>query len=188
MWSTDEAGMGDIRGGGRSRGGRGVRGGRGGSGFYGHGPDHAFHEGRIRRGEVRDLLLAALLEGPANGYELMSRLEQRTGGRWRPSPGSVYPLLQLFVDQGLVRAIDQDGRKVFELTDDGRAQADQSRLHQFADGDPFGSQRMKLRDEVHQLHGAARQVGMAGRTEQMDRAVEIIKGARQALYQLLAEQ
>jgi DNA-binding PadR family transcriptional regulator len=77
---------------------------------------------------VRGLLLAALLDGPAHGYELMRRLEGQAGGRWRPSPGSVYPLLQLLEDEGLVRGRDSEGRKVFELTERGRAQADAGQL------------------------------------------------------------
>ena len=159
---------------------------------HGHGGRHDHHEalqgGRVRRGEVPDLLLAALLEGPAHGYELMARLEQRSLGRWRPSPGSVYPLLQMFEDQGLVEALDVSGRKVFRLTEAGRAQADQRRLRQLA-GDPsLGSEHMQLRAEVQQLHGAARQVGTAGTPAQVEQAVGIVRAARQALYRLLAEE
>ncbi len=56
--------------------------------------------GRVPEGNVRGPLLAALLQGPAHGCELMRRLEEQAGGRWRPSPGSVYPLLQLPEDEG----------------------------------------------------------------------------------------
>jgi DNA-binding PadR family transcriptional regulator len=159
---------------------------------HGHGGHHGHHGGleggRVRRGDVRDLLLAALLEGPAHGYELMDRLEQRSFGRWRPSPGSVYPLLQLFEDHGLVEAQTVDGRKVFQLTDAGRAQADQSRLRQLGADPEAGMGHMQLRAEVQQLHAAARQVGTTGAPGQVEQAVTIVRGARQALYRLLAEQ
>src|SRR6516165_259709 len=90
--------------------------------------------GRVPKGNVRGLLLASLMAGPAHGYELMRRLEEQAGGRWRPSPGSVYPLLQLLEDEGLIRGTDQDGRRVYELTETGRAQADQSLLGDLAAG------------------------------------------------------
>ena len=143
---------------------------------------------RVRRGEVRGLLLAALLDGPAHGYELMDRLEARTAGRWRPSPGSVYPLLQLLEDGGLIRGRDADGRRTFELTPAGRSQADEGRLRALAAEAARPPAQLDLRAELHSLHGAARQVAHAGTPEQVTRAVELIRGARQALYGMLAEE
>jgi DNA-binding PadR family transcriptional regulator len=141
----------------------------------------------MERGMVRELVLAALVEGPAHGYELMGRLEAATGGRWRPSPGSVYPLLQLLEDQGLVRGRDEGGRRVFELTDEGRA-AVQPRLLETLAGDTAGAAgSAELRDEVRRLHLAARQVGMLGDEAQVTRAVTMVREARQALFRLLAE-
>src|SRR5690349_7178259 len=116
--------------------------------------------GRVPKGNVRGLLLAALLDGPAHGYELMRRLEGRASGRWRPSPGSVYPLLQLLEDEGLVRGRASDGRsegrKVYELTEPGRAQADAGQLRDLAAGTAAGSGYLDLRAETHRLHAAAR--------------------------------
>ena len=133
------------------------------------------------------MLLAALLDGAAHGYELMRRLEEEAGGRWRPSPGSVYPLMQLLENEGLVRSAEQGGRKVYELTPAGRDQADQSQLRDLAaDGADTGA-HLELRTEVHRLHSAARQVGTAGDAAQVERAVAIVRNARQALYRLLAD-
>lgn len=132
------------------------------------------------------MLLAALLESPAHGYELMSWLEERSGGRWRPSPGSVYPLLQVFEDEGLAKGHEQAGRKVFALTEAGRAQADRGRVRDLA-ADPAASQHQELRAEVQQLHLAARQVGAAASPAQVEQAVAAVRAARQALYRLLAE-
>src|SRR4029079_9174004 len=80
--------------------------------------------GRMRRGDVRSALLIALLDGPGHGYELIQALEAKTDGRWRPSPGSVYPSLQLLADEGLVTAVDDHGKRVFSLTDEGRTEAE----------------------------------------------------------------
>lgn len=144
--------------------------------------------GRVPKGNVRGLLLAALLQGAAHGYELMRRLEERAGGRWRPSPGSVYPLMQLLEDEGLVRSTEQDGRKVYELTPAGREQSDLSRLHDLAAGGPEAGAQLDLRTEVGRLYSAARQVGTAGEAAQVEEAVRIVRNARQALYRLLADQ
>ena len=152
-----------------------------------HGHRGHWSGGRIPKGNVRGLLLAALLNGPAHGYELMRRLEEQAGGRWRPSPGSVYPLLQLLEDEGLVQGRDENGRKVYELTESGRAAADQGQLRDLAAGTAAASAHLDLRSEVHRLHAAARQVGTTGDPGQLDQALAIVRDARQALYRLLAE-
>ena len=164
--------------------------GKPGKGYGERGHRHHGHwaGGRVPKGNVRGLLLAALLDGPAHGYELMGRLEEQTGGRWRPSPGSVYPLLQLLEDEGLITGTDQDGRRVYELTETGRAQADQALLRDLAAGPAAEASHLDLRAEVQRLHGAARQVGTAGDAAQVEQAVAIVKNARQALYRLLADQ
>ncbi len=153
-----------------------------------HGHHRGWAGGRVPRGNVRGLLLAALVQGPAHGYELMRRLEEQAGGLWRPSPGSVYPLLQLLEDEGLVRGNDEEGRKVYELTPQGRAQADDSRLRDLAVGPSAATPHLDLRAEVQRLHSAARQIGTAGNAAQVDQAVTIVRTARQALYRLLADE
>lgn len=158
---------------------------------FGHGGGHRHHgppgPGRIRRGDVRDLLLAALLEGPAHGYELMQRLEERTGGRWRPSPGSVYPHLQLLEDEGLARGQDDNGRKVYELTETGRTEAEQSKARVDAHDSPVSPQHLTLRRELRLLHAAARQVAVTGDEAQLEQAVETVRATRQSLYRMLAD-
>jgi DNA-binding PadR family transcriptional regulator len=143
----------------------------------------------MRRGRVPDLLLAALIEGPAHGYELMDRLEAVSGGNWRPSPGSVYPLLQSFEDQGLVRREESQGRRVFSLTDAGREQALARRPDPAAAGFPGNPHHSRLRTELEQLRAAAKQVAATATSEEeIEEAAAIVKTARQALYRLLAEQ
>ena len=144
------------------------------------------------RGDVRPLLLTALLQGPAHGYEIIRRLEERSGGRWRPSAGSVYPTLQLLEEARTVTGRDESGKKVYELTETGRVEAQQAAAGKplaawDIDEDPVGSGRDDLRSAVGQLHLAARQVGEVGGDARVQRAVEIVNDARRKLYQLLAE-
>jgi DNA-binding PadR family transcriptional regulator len=145
---------------------------------------------RVRRGDIRPLLLTTLLDGPAHGYELIRRLEERSGGMWKPSPGSVYPTLQLLADEDMVTSTEADGKRIFALTDRGRAEA---QAHQASggpepwDGDPSAQSRFALREAMAQLHHAAQQVGSAGGSDEVDKAVEIVRQARQSLYKILAE-
>ncbi|MEU6378974.1 PadR family transcriptional regulator [Streptomyces sp. NPDC046909] len=147
----------------------------------------------MRRGKVPSLLLAALLDGPAHGYELMDRLEASSGGTWRPSPGSVYPLLQSFEDSGLVEAREVQGRRAFALTEAGRERALQREDGEAA-GDTASSQgdlhhSSPLRMEMERLKSAARQVTSAGvAPEQMDEAIAAVRQARQTLYRILMDQ
>ncbi len=87
------------------------------------GPRRAF----FRQGEVRLALLSLLDDGPAHGYELMKRLEERSGGMYHASAGTVYPVLQQLEDEGLVRGQEEEGKKVFHLTEAGR---DELKLHE----------------------------------------------------------
>ncbi|MGH9115390.1 MAG: helix-turn-helix transcriptional regulator, partial [Acidimicrobiales bacterium] len=102
----------------------------------------------------------------------------------------VYPTLQLLEDSGLVRPREPEGRRTYELTDDGRAEAEQHAAHAGTHSpgeDPDLPGRMGLRHGVVQLHMAARQVAGAGRPDQVERAAAILRQARQGLYQILAE-
>ena len=93
----------------------------GGPGGRGPGGPGGRHGGRRRRGDVRTALLLLLAEEPRNGYQLMQEIEERSGGRWRPSPGSVYPALSQLEDEGLVRWPSKvEPGRVFEITDAGR--------------------------------------------------------------------
>lgn len=87
----------------------------GGSGFF-----------QARRGDMRPIILKVLGDGPLHGYEVMKRLEEKSQGMWRPSPGSVYPTLQLLEDEDLIAATDKDGKKVYELTAAGRKESEAS--------------------------------------------------------------
>ena len=75
----------------------------------------------VRKGELKFVLLRLLVDEPMHGYELMRRLEEESGGLYTPSPGSVYPTLQLLEDQGYVSSTQDDGKRVYRLTSEGHA-------------------------------------------------------------------
>jgi DNA-binding PadR family transcriptional regulator len=77
---------------------------------------------RMERGMLRYLILDALKDGPKHGYEIIKRVEEKTDGGYAPSPGTVYPTLQLLEDMGLVRSESQQERRVYQLTDAGRTE------------------------------------------------------------------
>lgn len=146
------------------------------------------HGRRGRRGDVRLAILTLLAEQPRHGYEIIREISERSGGFWRPSPGSVYPTLQLLADEGLVRSSEDGGKRLFELTDDGRAAAEKQTTppwEQFThDVDP---NEVTLRDATGALMGAAHQVSQVGTSAQKARAVEALDQARRALYGILGE-
>jgi DNA-binding PadR family transcriptional regulator len=78
--------------------------------------------GRPERGEVRWLVLEALESGPKHGYGIIGVIEERTKGAYKPSPGSIYPTLQLLEEMELVACSRDGSRKLYELTDAGRAE------------------------------------------------------------------
>ena len=146
---------------------------------------------RIRRGDVRAAILLLLEEEPRNGYQVMQELESRSDGMWRPSPGSVYPALQLLADEGLVRSEARDGGNVFELTDAGRKHVEE---HRERLGTPW-EVGADVPEGVRQLGGlfaqvafATRQVMHAGTAAQAKEAAEILANTRRALYRILAEE
>ena len=145
---------------------------------------------RGRRGDVRAAILALLAVRPMHGYEMIQEIGQRSRGYWRPSPGSVYPTLQLLADEGLVASSEGSGSKrLFELTDEGRASVEQldetPPWEQIShDVDPND---VNLRSAVGQFLGAAHQVALAASSRQKARAIDVINEARRELYGILGE-
>lgn len=144
---------------------------------------------RGRRGDVRSAILLLLAERPRHGYEIIGEIGERSGGFWSPSPGSVYPTLQLLADEGLVRGNEAGGKRLFELTDEGRAAAERIEgsppWEHVAHGVEPGE--IKLRDAAAALMGAAHQVSLVGTSAQQARTVEVLDEARRTIYGLLGE-
>ena len=184
-----------------------MRGGGGGFGFGGgfpfggdFGPGGPFGAGgpgmrRPRRGgrgsrlNVRPAVLALLLERPMHGYEMIQELDSRTNGIWRPSPGSVYPTLQLLEDEGLIEPEAEGGRKSFHLTDAGRPEAETAAQNPpwSSIGDDTMSQVQDFRDAAVGIMSALKQVGFSGTTEQREKALGVLNETKRKLYAILAD-
>ncbi|WP_181774941.1 PadR family transcriptional regulator [Amycolatopsis pittospori] len=161
------------------------------------GPGHRHRGGRRggpggrrgKRGDVRAAILALLSEQPRHGYEIIREIGERSGGFWKPSPGSVYPTLQMLADEGLVISKDESGKKLFELTESGRAAAEQQEAvppwEQIAhDVDPV---EVNLRKAGATLAAAVAQVMHAGSESQQARTVDVLNEARRTIYGILGE-
>jgi DNA-binding PadR family transcriptional regulator len=165
-----------------------------GGAHFGAGPmfEHRFGggRGRKRRGDVRLAVLILLAEEPRNGYQLMQTIEERSGGRWRPSPGSVYPTLAQLEDEGLIRATEREGTRLFEITDTGRAylaaRGEQAPPWEAGD-DPEARSAIELRSLLMQVAKAASEVVQVGDEQQTARAWQVLTDARRSLYRILAE-
>jgi DNA-binding PadR family transcriptional regulator len=155
----------------------------------GMGP-HRRGPGRARRGDVRLALLRLLAEEPRNGYQLMQAIEERSGGSWRPSPGSVYPTLAQLEDEGLIRSFESEGGRRLEITDAGR-----EHLESRAGEPPPWQQAPEAADHplaelaplVIQIGKATFQVASVGDSAQRNRARTLLADTRRALYRILAD-
>lgn len=169
--------------------------GPGGFGFgFGFGPGsrggrRGGHGRRGRRGDVRAAILALLAERPMHGYEMIQEIAARSQDLWRPSPGSVYPTLQLLVDEGLIVGSETEGSKrLFELTEAGRAAAEKVETPPWdqitEEADPA---HINLRTATGQLFGAVAQSAHAATPEQQQRIIDVVNNARREIYTILGE-
>jgi DNA-binding PadR family transcriptional regulator len=197
-----------MSGGGRGRRHRGPGGGPGGPGGpgFGRGPGGPFmaplfggmpggqgfgRRRRASRGDVRIAALLLLAEEPRNGYQIMQELEERSEGMWRPSPGSVYPALQQLEDEQLIRSEETDGRRLYHLTDAGRAFVADRPDDQPAPWETFAD---TLTDQHAETGALMRDVGMAfvqvlhaGSEAQVAEAGKVLAETRRSLYRILAD-
>jgi DNA-binding PadR family transcriptional regulator len=196
---------------GRGPGGRG-RGGSGGPGWGGFGRRWGWETGepmppmekmflrsrfegrgqRARRGDVRAAILDLLAEGNAwNGYQIIQEIAQRTDGVWRPSAGSVYPALQQLEDEGLISPEGEGRRRMYTLTDEGRAyaeaHADELRRSWDAAAGMADEAAFELGDMIRQLMMAVMEVRHSGSSSQIAEARRVLTEARRSVYRILAE-
>jgi DNA-binding PadR family transcriptional regulator len=146
---------------------------------------------RARRGDVRAAALALLAEQPMNGYQIIQQIGERSGGVWRPSPGSVYPALQQLEDEGLIVAeASEGGRRAYQLTDEGRSYAeahpDELRAPWDVVAGSAGGEALEMRQLIGQVAMAAYQVISAGTETQARQARQQLIETRKALYRILA--
>lgn len=172
--------------------------GPGGPGGPGFGPGHGGRRhggrgrgpGRAGRGDVRAAVLLLLAEQPMHGYQVIQEIAERSEGQWRPSPGAVYPALNLLQDEGLVELSADGGRRLGTLTEAGAAYVAE---HAAELGDPFadaagrgGRSRRELRAGVEAVAAAVHQVARTGTDEHAQAAAELLERTRRELYLILA--
>ncbi len=146
---------------------------------------------RMGRGDVRAAVLALLAEQPMHGYQIIREIESRTDGAWKPSPGSVYPTLQMLADEGLVTVETKQDRKIYALTDEGSEVAADA-----AGSVPWESSGTSWGDTLHlgpvpkagaELAQAAAQAARVATAEQQEEVAEVLNEARRKIYTILAQ-
>jgi DNA-binding PadR family transcriptional regulator len=152
---------------------------------------------RHRRGDIKYVLLELLAEQPRHGYDLIKELEQRYAGFYRPSPGSVYPTLQLLEDEGHLTSETIDGKRVYTITESGRQLLEER--HQRGEADHFGPRRHGFRGrgggpELNELRrsgvaliASVMQAARHGTPDQVQAVMKLIDTTRREIYAILAK-
>jgi DNA-binding PadR family transcriptional regulator len=167
-------------------------------GEFGGGPFGGFGAGggprgrgrRARRGDIRTAALLLLAEQPRNGYQIMQEVQERSGGIWSPSPGSVYPALQQLEDEGLIRTQEGDGRKLFAITDEGRTVVAERGADRPAPWEQAGDGAVGMHELgklMREVASAFMQVMRTGSEGQVAKAATVLAGTRRDLYRILAD-
>lgn len=146
---------------------------------------------RNRRGTIKFMLLELLSERPQHGYELIKELESRRGGFRCPSPGSVYPTLQMLEEGGYLTSEEIDGKRVYTITESGKQLLSERQSHPRGDRDftvSKSSELVELRRTITDLNDAVTQVARSGNSEQVDRVREMLVRVKREIYKLLAEE
>jgi DNA-binding PadR family transcriptional regulator len=147
--------------------------------------------GQSERGSLKYDVLAILAEGPRHGYEIMGAIEERRG--FRPSPGSIYPALQMLDEGDFLDSREVDGKRVYSITETGKAMLDEHLKSPEGAGDT-SSQMAGLEimgrgiRTLHSLREAVKAIARSGDIEMISRAVDILTNTRRELYALLAEE
>jgi DNA-binding PadR family transcriptional regulator len=143
------------------------------------------------RGDVRAAILALLMQGPRTGYQIMSEIEERSGGAWRPSPGAVYPALSQLADEGLIEGEESGGRRAFSLTQAGldylEQHPDMARASWESRAQQEAWELPGLLSEAARLGGGIMQVAHSGTPDQVLAAERLLERTRRELYQIMAD-
>ena len=146
---------------------------------------------KVRRGDVRAAILDVLAVEPMNGYQVIQQIAERSGGAWKPSPGSVYPTVQQLEDEGLVGAQEDGGRRLLRLTEAGLAYVEEHPDEMAATWRVFDESVTEdtgdLKPVIGQVMSAVWQIIVSGSAQQQADAAEILAETRRKLYGLLAD-
>lgn len=174
------------------------------AGMFGMGRPEPGRGPRVRRGDVRSAILDVLRDANAreespNGYQVIQAITERSGGVWKPSPGSVYPTVQQLQDEELVEIDEARGRRAMRLTAKGAAWCDEhadelaavwvpfDRSQEKAQAGPADQGHADLKAEIGQVMSAVWQIVTAGSDAQRRAAVDVLVEARRSLYGILAD-
>ena len=140
---------------------------------------------------MRIAILTLLDERPMHGYEIITELETRSEGRWRPSPGAVHPTLEKMEEHGAVSSTEADGKRRFELTDRGREFLAEIQSAEDDDAPAPWNQsgtegRGEMRRLISELGGQTRQIARFGTTGQRDAATTVLEDTKRKLYEIPA--
>ena len=156
------------------------------------GPAPGFRHGRgmrgggRARGEMKFEILAVLAEGPRHGYDIMMEIERKTG--MKPSPGSIYPALQMLEDGDFVKGEERDGKRTYTITDTGRELlAQREPAEETAAGESIYGIIIEAMRNVHGIKDATKQIARTGDMEAYRKAVEVLDRTRRELYAILAD-
>lgn len=161
-------------------------------GPWGHG---GFRHGRgmrggRARGEMKYEILECLQQGPRHGYDIMLEIESKTG--MRPSPGSIYPALQMLEDGDYIRGQERDGKRTYEITDKGREMLSERERENTDGEETFDGENIYnvIAEAMRQVHGikdAVKQIARTGNMESYRKAVAALDKARRELFAILAD-
>ena len=172
------------------------------AGIFGLGQEEPRRGPRVRRGDVRSAILDVLRtaaesesQEQVNGYQVIQQISERSGGAWRPSPGSVYPTIQLLQDEGLIETNDDRPRKTLALTAEGREYVAEHAAELAAVWAPFEKHAEEektsgfgeLKPEIGQVMGAVWQIITTGSAQQQRAAIDVLVETRRKLYGILAD-
>jgi len=160
---------------------------------------HFGQERMFHRGDFKYLILDLLKTKPRYGYEVIRELEERFHGFYSPSPGVVYPTLQYLEDTGHVTSREQDGKKVYTITQEGlkfledRSQTvNDIRSHVRRGWGPWSAElRDQFRDVMHEIRDLGRLIGQRSRridSEKIRRIGAILKNASEEIEKILREE
>ncbi|MDP2916916.1 MAG: PadR family transcriptional regulator [Dehalococcoidia bacterium] len=150
------------------------------------------------RGDVKFIILDLLKDKPKHGYEIMKDMEAKGSGFYAPSPGSIYPTLQMLEDMGYVASKPDGGKKVYEITDEGRKYLDENRKTVHDIHERFGRRfehpfKHEVRDLFRELHDMVQTLvhgardGKLQQSEQLEQVRDVLNRARKEIEDILSK-
>ena len=143
---------------------------------------------RVHRGDMTPIILHVLTNKEMHGYEIIRTLEEKSHGFWRPSPGSIYPTLQLLEEQDLIVSREEGGKKVYSLTPLGKQKIEHLfEVHPWARRRQMADQFKEIRGIIPDIMKSLKQIAFSGTDEQLKEAKNILQETQERLTRLQSE-